>query len=746
MKKTLLAVTGSLLWASSPTTWEMTSYGDFIKGRFSGVSLTRDGRLTLAPKMEPLFSTDQPSIWSVVRTADGVVYAATGHQGKVYRVEPSGKGSVYWSAGEPEVFALALDQEGALYAGTSPDGKVYRIRDGKATEYFSPGAKYIWALAFGPDGALFVGTGDQGKIFRVSGSGKGELWYETGQNHVTVLAFDREGRLLAGTEPNGILYRVEGKNKAFVLYDANLPEIRALTTAPDGTIFFAAMGGALGRAAAAVAAPGSQGAPQLLTPGTSITVSDAQSGIEIKPKVEAPKQPVPQPQISTQVSAAIDMSGVEKSAVYRLNPDHTVESLWSSKEENVYDLALVGNSLYFSTDVQGRIYQLGSDRKATLFTETGEGETVRLLHTGDTLLAATGTLGKLFRLTGGVAAEGWFESPVHDTGSVARWGRISWKAESGSGSKITFRTRSGNSARPDKTWSDWSAPLQGAEGAAIPSPNARFIQWRVELSGSHPGSPALDSVTVSYLPQNQSPVLKGITVTTQSASGQAQPASPPSPGGTTTYSITVTDSGDSGSTGSTGTPTQTPGRPVAAQLKIAWQAEDPDGDKLTYSLYFRGEDEREWKRLKSGFSETTILIDADALADGRYFFRVIASDRQANPPEMAREAEMISPPVLIDNTPPLVRLSAPRHDGAWIRIDAEAEDATSPLKRAEYSIDAGGWKALAAVDGVIDSRREQFQITLPASVLTGERLVVVRVYDAAGNAGLAKVLVRPPHR
>jgi len=747
MKKILLAVAGPLLWASSPTTWEMTSYGDFIKGRFSGISLTRDGRLTLAPKMESLFSTDQPAIWSVVRTGDGVVYVATGHQGKVYRVERSGKGAVYWTSTEPEVFALAVDPEGTLYAGASPDGKVYRIRNGKAAEYFSPGAKYIWALAFGPDGALFVGTGDQGKIFRVTGPGQGELWYDTGQNHVTALSFDKEGRLLAGTEPNGILYRVEGKNRAFVLYDANLPEIRAVATAPDGTVFFAAMGGSLGRATSgSPTVTGGQASPQLLAPGTSITVSDAQGGIEIKPKAEAPKQAAAQPQVTTQISPTIDMSGVEKSAVYRLNPDHTVEPLWSSKDENVYDLAVSGDFLYFSTDLQGRIYQLGADRKATLFTETGEGETVRLLLMEDTLLAATSTLGKLFRLTSGVAAEGWFESPVHDAGSVARWGRISWKAEAGAGSKITFRTRSGNSARPDNTWSDWSAPLQGADGVVIPSPNARFIQWRVELSGSRSGDPVLDSVTVSYLPQNQPPILKGITVSTQSPAGQAQQAPAPSSGVTATYSITVTDSGDAGSAGSAGTPTQTPGRPAAAQLKIAWQAEDPDGDKLTYSLYFRGEDEREWKRLKSDFSETMTLIDADALADGRYFFRVTASDRQANPPEMAREAEMVSPPVLIDNTPPLVRLSAPRQDGAWVRIEAVAEDATSPLRRAEYSIDAGGWKALAAADGVIDSRNERFQIVLPVSLVTGERLVVVRVYDAAGNAGLAKVLIRPPLR
>ena len=35
------------------------------------------------------------------------------------------------------------------------------------------------------------------------------------------------------------------------------------------------------------------------------------------------------------VSPVLDLTGVEKSALYRINPDNTVETLWSSKEENI---------------------------------------------------------------------------------------------------------------------------------------------------------------------------------------------------------------------------------------------------------------------------------------------------------------------------------------------------------------------------------------------------------------------------
>jgi hypothetical protein len=46
-----------------------------------------------------------------------------------------------------------------------------------------------------------------------------------------------------------------------------------------------------------------------------------------------------------------------------------------------------------------------------------------------------------------------------------------------------------------------------------------------------------------------------------------------------------------------------------------------------------------------------------------------------------------------------------------------------------------------AADGVTDSARERFQLRLE-NFPAGEHLIVIRVYDAAGNAGLAKIIAR----
>jgi len=744
MKQILLAaVLCTCAWSSGTTAWELNTYSDFIRGRFEGVSLSRDGQLTLAPKIETIFSSDQPVIWSVAHAPDGGLYVATGHRGRVYRIDRGGKSSLLWTAEQPEVFALAVDVKGALYAGTSPDGKVYRIENGKASEYFAPKAKYIWALAAATDGTLYVGTGDQGKIYRVEAAGKGELYYDTGQAHITGLAIDQQGRLLAGSEPNGLLYRVTAKDKAFVLYDASLPEIRAIVPTADGSVYVAALGGSVSKRAQSAAQAGQSGSGNTVVtaPPTTITVeASAQAGGELKVQPDPLKPATPAtPQVTAQFTPVADIAGVEKSAVYRINPDNTVETLWSSKDENVYDLLALEKQILFSTDGNGRIYGLSRDRKVTLVLQTNEAEATRLLPAENSVLAATGNMGRIYRLGEGPGDSGMYESPVHDAGSPARWGSISWRAVMASGAGLRFRTRSGNSVRPDRTWSDWSEPVSDPAGSRISSPNARYIQWKAEFTGRSGATPVLDNVSVAYLPQNMPPVVKSINVlTTVTAAAQSKA---PTQSSTAAYSVTVTDTGDASAGPSTGTPTQTLSRAGNTQINIAWQAEDPDGDKLVYALYFRGEEETQWKLMRGGMHENTLTVDGDVFADGKYYFRVVASDREANPPSAARTADLVSSPVLIDNTPPVVTVGPVQKSGTKVEVLFDAVDASSQLRRCEYSLDAGGWTPLEAADGVIDSQREKFVVTLD-NLSPGEHLLVLRAIDSANNAGLAKVVLR----
>jgi hypothetical protein len=736
----------------------MSSYADFLRGRMNGLSLTRDGHLQLGPQLNPLYSSDQSQIWSIAQAPDGSLYLGTGNRGRLIKVDAQGRGTVAWTSDQPVIFSLAVDRAGVVYAGTSPDGKVYRIENGRATEYFDPKETYIWSLAFAPDGALYVATGQQGKIYRVTnganGAGQGALYYETGQAHVMALAFDRDGRLIAGSEPNGIVYRISGapgQAKGFVLYDANLPEIRSIVPAADGSIYVSALGGSVARGVTAATTGAVNLTTTVTAPPTSITVTDAQAAITPTPKAEAPRTAATAA-VATAASAT-EVSGVEKSALYRIFPDNTVETLWSSKEENLYDVALeASGNLLLLTDVQARLYRLDprpdQNHDATLLAQASEGDATRLGVTARGVFAATGSAAKLLRLDAAPAASAWFESPVHDAGTVSRWGRLTWLGDTRG---VSFKTRSGNSARPDATWSDWSNAITDPNQSSIASPNARYVQWRMEIAsngsvagstaGSTTGStiapPRIDDVKIAYLPQNTAPTVRSISVSSKGATAAA--ASTSSASANAAFSITVTDTGEVSSPA--GTQAQILSRPAGQQIQVTWQADDAEGDRLSYSLYFRGEDEREWKLLKANFTENTYTLDGDVLADGRYFFRVIASDRLANPAEQARQSELVGAPVLIDSTAPDVKASAPRRVNQNVEIDVDGEDRVSSLKRCEYSVDAGSWLPVEAADGVTDSLKERFLLRIPG-IGAGEHVVAIRVTDTAGNAALAKVIVR----
>ncbi|MEP7365101.1 MAG: WD40 repeat domain-containing protein [Acidobacteriota bacterium] len=733
--------------AASPQAWELSSYDDFLKGTPVGLSIGRQGRLRLAPKPVEVFASAQGAIWAMARAADGTIYLATGHSGKLFRIPPGGKGEVIFTAPEPEIFALALDAQGRIYAATSPDGKIYRIENGHASEYFRPWTRYIWSLAAAPDGTLYAGTGDQGRIYRITGPGQGELFFDTEQMHVTALALDSKGRLLAGTEPNGMLYRVDAKDKAFALYDSSLPEIRAILPAPDGSLYVAALGGSLVKQGiGAGATPQVTSSLQTSAPTATMTVTDegVQRGQPPQPKPPTAQQPqAAQQQAETAAAQAmVEYPGVEKAALYRIGADNTAETLWSSKEENLYDVALNGNRVFLATDNNARLYELGRDRKTRLLAETREGEALRLLADGAGVLVATSPAARLVRYTE-PATEGEFESPIHDATTVARWGRVSWSAESCASCKIALRVRTGNSARPDRTWSDWSEPLTAAEGSAIPNPNARYVQWKATLTGAAGKSPVLDSVRVAYLPQNTPPEVKALTVSSLT-SAAAVSAIKPNAAAQPAYSITVTDSGEEGASSSSGTPTQPVTRSATEQIQIAWSGEDLDGDKLAYKIEFRSEGQSGWTFLKGNLTETTYAVDAESFADGRYQFRVTASDAASNSAASAREADIESAQILIDRTPPLVTMSAPKRSGAGnqtVDVQIETRDGASPLTRCEYSLNAGPWRSIDADDGVIDSPTEKFNLRL-ANLPAGEYLLVVRAYDSANNAGVARTVLK----
>ena len=82
----LLATIASTAFAVDTTFWQVGSYDEFLQGTLTGLSLSRQGDLTLAPEAKAIFSPDEALALSLARDSRGKIYVGTGHQGKVFRV------------------------------------------------------------------------------------------------------------------------------------------------------------------------------------------------------------------------------------------------------------------------------------------------------------------------------------------------------------------------------------------------------------------------------------------------------------------------------------------------------------------------------------------------------------------------------------------------------------------------------------------------------------------------------------
>src|SRR2546430_11894837 len=96
----LIALAVVTVSAGGPVFWRVNTRAEIEKGDARGVSIADNGALTLAPSFTEVFDTKQAYIWAAASDAAGNVYLGTGHEGRIFKVDPSGKGSLLYKTGE----------------------------------------------------------------------------------------------------------------------------------------------------------------------------------------------------------------------------------------------------------------------------------------------------------------------------------------------------------------------------------------------------------------------------------------------------------------------------------------------------------------------------------------------------------------------------------------------------------------------------------------------------------------------
>jgi len=727
----LAAATAQSAQAQGTHLWSQSSLDEFEKGTPQGVAIGNDGHLREGPTLSTTLTTPSTYVWSVAVDRQGNGYLGTGSPATVLRVGKDGKPFTLFDTRDLSVQVVRIGPDGALYVATVPSGKVYRLNpasttkqdDTNATVVFDAekldiakntdgkSSHYIWDMTFDQAGRLYIATGGPAAIYRVDPArpaGKPEEFFKSDEQHIRTLAWDTKGNLIAGSDGSGLVYRINPQGKGYVVFDAPRREITSVAVAADGTIY-----------AASVGEKGHNPLPPLPVQGVgTITFTIVQPG-----SIQA---------INASTSAP---GGTE---IYALKEGQAPRELWSSKDDIVYALSSRQDGLIALSGNRGHVFRIQPDGSYAdvAHLEAQQGLCMAAAASNDALIG-TGNTGKLYRLsTAGGTHE--YASDVLDAGALARFGRI--EVEPGSASYDLW-TRTGNVEQPVRGWSDWQ-PLKDGR---VASPNGRFLQWKAVL---HTGG-VLGSVGVNYLPVNAAPVVDDLIVVPGARlNPQATAGSQPQ-----TVNIAFPSATD-GSSASTDTGSSTPLQATkdSTAVTVRWAAHDDNGDNLVYSLYLLGDGEHVWRLLKDKLTDKAYSFDAALIPDGGYQAKVVASDAPSHNPGEALSGMKVSDRFVVDTTPPVVTgltvaeesASCPQaHCDNPVHVTFAADDATSPIAHAEYSLDAGPWQYIEPMGGLSDSRHEQYDINIPATafrVKAGEHLLTVRVYDRYDNVSAAKTV------
>ncbi len=387
---------------------------EFRKGKSAGVALLEEGSIRPGLQEERVAEDLGDQVWSLLRMADGTLFAASGSDGEVYRLAGQGVREVI-DSDEVEIFALTQGPEGQVYAAGAPSGAILQVAGpGAPRLLFDPPENLVWALQCDGRGNLYAGTGESGALYRIESDGTARVLYRAEDQHLAVLEWGPAEKLLVGTSGRGLLLEVDpSSGKAEVLYDATWPEITAITFAPSGEIYFAPSSGF-----------GSEPFPG--------------RGEEREEK-----------------TGEVDGEKGEGARLYLFDRENGARLVWTSEAVTIHDLAIDAEGrLLVGTGDPAALYRIESNLDATLLWRPESGQVLALAIDHGSILAGTGNPGAVYRIGPDRAQESWIEFEPLDAGTVARWGRASWQVDDGSG-QWALRTRTGQTETPDSSGGDW---------------------------------------------------------------------------------------------------------------------------------------------------------------------------------------------------------------------------------------------------------------------------------------------------
>jgi len=629
---------------------------------------------------------------------------ATGLEGKVFYLE-DGKDepTVLLDTPQANVLSLAADRAGNVYAGTDTDGLVYRIdKEGNPFVVYDAQEAEIAALVTMPDGMVYAGTAavEEAKPGRLEQPATSE----EGRPEAPKLDVPPKPEEFGpvAPAPQAPAKPDAGKPVAPAPAEADAPE--PADADDDHPV-----------------AP-AEGAPTKPTPEqydalrqnlrARLQAARDSGKLDAKPDPGAAARPSSRPSRARPAAPDANKKG---NAIYRIAPDGFVTEVF---RESAVILAIApqpDGKLIVATGNEGQVFSIDpAVRETTMLADLESNQVTCAVQTDAGLLLGAANPGAIIRMESATAKQGKYTSQVLDAGQVSIFGTFRITAELPEGTGVAVEMRSGNVGDPEQAaWSKWTDtvtlthdknanPLQPIE-IKPDVPPARYLQYRLVLTGDGKHTPVVDQAELAYVAPNTAPTVAKLVVNTPKV---GEPGSDPDP-----------------------------------KVLIQWQANDDNQDRLLYSLEYKPGKAERYLTLAQDLTDTKYQWQTQHVPDGWYTLRLTADDKLDNPADSAKTGGRVSEPLLVDNTPPALEGLKASVKGGKVTLSATAKDELSSISSVAYSVDGSEtYQASLPADMIYDSTSETWGVTI-SDLSPGGHVIAVRAIDARGNTAYKQLIV-----
>lgn len=665
----LLILSNTNIFGVVTRNYSSSRKGFYNNGTYNGIMLTEQGSLILAPIIEKDGSIEGKFIWKIYNSSDGSMYAAiSGDGAELYKREvgESDFNLFVKSTNESAFTSVISDNSGNIYASTAPYARIIKY-DKLGNEIWSKNVDdtYIWDMKFDNNGNLYAAAGgNNARVLKISSNGNITEILKTEEQHAMSLYFDsKNNKLYIGTAGRGLVLSVDLstnlENPSYkTVYDTAQNEVYAITMDNIGNLYFGT----------ATREPSYLILPSIIDGG----------------------------------KLADDSAKEFRNSLYKADTNGTVQRLFFLNQTLVFALSSdIDNNIYFITGDNADIYKINGNDGLLSYIGGLENKTLSTFSaTKDGLYFAISKTGEIYKMQNGNPSEGSFISDTLDLKLLSKLGSLKAMTTIPEGSDISFEVRTGNVARVDNTWSDFT---KVSEDGKINAPDGRFLQFRITMKNSNANEksvPVLSSMDFTYIENNLPPdVLNG---------------------GLTTYYKQQNDSSET---------TKSP-QLEENETMIYWKGSDPNGDKLIYDLEYKLKGEKNYRKLANNLETPYFRFKSYLMPSGIYDFRITASDRFDNPIDLSKTKTLEVLNIKYDNDSPEIFDFTVKTEGNKRIITFRAEDKLSFLKTVRYSTITEEWHYILPNDKVLDSMSENFTIIIEDEEAGS---ITIEVFDTEGN-------------